>query len=199
MKFSLEEQDWNKLSFKTRFICDRIPKDSKENVLLDGRLTPISRKDMYWVEVFLDRKDLGAVVIEPSLVSFQCFSVQMNHCKIELSQFTKLAGIVKAWFILQPEYKYQQDNIKKLQEFFAEFGGYDNFNREGMKVRREHEQNALKLVKENMELLKSFRLQEVDSKKVDEVFQNCYFSTESCYSGIGHVMYLYERVLEGKE
>ena len=199
MKISLEQHEWDRLKFKARPICDRIPKNSKENILLDGTLNPCGRKDMYWVEISLGENDLGPVVIEPNFNNPKHFTVEVNHCKIETLQFHALAKLVEAWFISQPEYKQQQENIKQLLTFFAQFGGYENFVQEGCKIRAEFRQNAIKLIKENRQLLADYKAKRVKADKVDEVFKSFYYSTENCHSSLGHIIYLYDTFVENKE
>lgn len=108
-KIYLESEEVGKVMFSARFISDRQTRTFyKENdVLYETSFLACYRRDMFWIDCFLDEENFGTFSVEPSRVEPEKFSIGKNYCNVQCEQYGMLVRQVTHWFKQQPEYQQQ--------------------------------------------------------------------------------------------
>lgn len=115
-RYILEDFEIAKITFKIRFISDRQKRPSfyrPNDGTYEQSYLGFHRRDMFWIDVFYDNVDLGALLVEPDLNLPEKFTINYNHCKA----LPKIAikEVAENWFLKQPEYLQQIIWVKALK------------------------------------------------------------------------------------
>ena len=123
--YHLQDDEIAKLEFETRFICNRL---TRPGFIKDGlhyeesfvKYEKFARRDMFWVGVYYQDEDLGAVAIEPSFTDPREFTVSQNYNNLDSCCRKKVYPILAEWFRKTPEYLKQLEWSCKIRQLIAQ-------------------------------------------------------------------------------
>ena len=109
IRYNLDENEVKKITFQVRFISNR--KSRSQFIDAHGQkwIEPFisaGRRDMFWVNCYLEGIDLGPVSIEPSFSDPERFWVDRNWSKVGVG-YNEMRERIEKWFKTTPQYKKQ--------------------------------------------------------------------------------------------
>lgn len=103
------------VTMRMRLISDRQNLLERQKLRDEGLMeVMLDRLDMYWVDVSIGDKHIGALSINPSLADPALFTVSWQFTEVDSRDMDELRHMVIGYFSNRPEYKNQVQWMKNL-------------------------------------------------------------------------------------